>query len=91
MKIYGDIYSGNCYKIRLLLTQLKPLLARDARLAWATKGFEPGSGRFLHEVAGRKILLFNPGSPTDRRYAPHYGLGILRIDGTQLDPELITW
>lgn len=30
---------------------LKPLLPQGAGVAWATKGFEPGSGRFLHEVA----------------------------------------
>ena len=24
-------------------------------MAWATKGFEPGSGRFLHEVAGEVL------------------------------------
>jgi putative phosphoesterase len=44
-----------------------------------------------HEVEGCKILLFNPGSPTDRRYAPQYGLGLLRVTGTHLEPELITW
>lgn len=46
---------------------------------------------FWHEVAGRKILLFNPGSPTDRRYAPQFGLGLLRIDNNELKPELILW
>ena len=30
---------------------LAPLRPVDAGVAWATKGFEPGSGRFLHEVA----------------------------------------
>src|SRR4249919_3387177 len=34
------------------LRALAPLRAVDAGVAWATKGFEPGSGRFLHEVAG---------------------------------------
>ncbi|MCL7715789.1 NAD(P)H-dependent glycerol-3-phosphate dehydrogenase [Stenotrophomonas mori] len=34
---------------------LAPLLPADAGVAWATKGFEPGSGRFLHEVA-REVL-----------------------------------
>ena len=33
------------------LHALKPLLPPGAGVAWATKGFEPGSGRFLHEVA----------------------------------------
>jgi len=31
---------------------LAPLRPAAAGVAWATKGFEPGSGRFLHEVAG---------------------------------------
>lgn len=34
-----------------LLRTLAPLLPRSAGFSWATKGFEPGSGRFLHEVA----------------------------------------
>ncbi len=32
-----------------------------AGVAWATKGFEPGSGRFLHEVAAAELA---PGTPT---------------------------
>lgn len=43
------------------LRALAPLRAPGAGLAWATKGFEPGSGRFLHEVAedlvGRDVPL----------------------------------
>jgi glycerol-3-phosphate dehydrogenase (NAD(P)+) len=34
------------------LHALAPLRPAHAGVAWATKGFEPGSGRFLHEVAG---------------------------------------
>jgi glycerol-3-phosphate dehydrogenase (NAD(P)+) len=34
------------------LRALAPWRPPAAGLAWATKGFEPGSGRFLHEVAG---------------------------------------
>lgn len=34
------------------LRALAPLRPPCAGVAWATKGFEPGSGRFLHEVAG---------------------------------------
>lgn len=29
----------------------RPLLHPQARLAWATKGFDPGSGKLLHQVA----------------------------------------
>jgi glycerol-3-phosphate dehydrogenase (NAD(P)+) len=39
------------HSLRTLLTQLKPLLARDARLAWATKGFELETGKLPHQVA----------------------------------------
>ncbi len=34
------------------LKALAPHRRAGAGVAWATKGFEPGSGRFLHEVAG---------------------------------------
>jgi glycerol-3-phosphate dehydrogenase (NAD(P)+) len=34
------------------LRALAPHRPPAAGVAWATKGFEPGSGRFLHEVAG---------------------------------------
>lgn len=39
------------HSLRSLLEQLKPLLARDARLAWATKGFELDTGKLPHQVA----------------------------------------
>jgi glycerol-3-phosphate dehydrogenase (NAD(P)+) len=39
------------HALRGLLWQLKPLLARDARLAWATKGFELDTGKLPHQVA----------------------------------------
>lgn len=43
------------------------------------------------ELPGRRVLLFNPGSPTDKRWGPHFSLGLLRVDGKRLEPELITW
>ena len=39
------------HALRSLLTQLKPLLVSDARLAWATKGFELETGKLPHQVA----------------------------------------
>ena len=42
------------------LHALAPLRPAHAGVAWATKGFEPGSGRFLHEVAGETL---GPGVP----------------------------
>ena len=37
------------------LRALAPHRAAHAGVAWATKGFEPGSGRFLHEVAAEVL------------------------------------
>lgn len=34
-----------------LVARIAPLLGRYPGIAWACKGFEPGTGRFLHEVA----------------------------------------
>ena len=34
-----------------LLDQAAPYFRPDAGLAWATKGFDPASGQFLHEIA----------------------------------------
>ncbi|MDQ3161061.1 MAG: NAD(P)-dependent glycerol-3-phosphate dehydrogenase, partial [Pseudomonadota bacterium] len=45
------------------LRLLAPLRPARAGVAWATKGFEPGSGRFLHEVAGD--ILGNSGRDDD--------------------------
>lgn len=43
-----------------VLRQAAPLLPAELGIAWATKGFEPGTGRLLHEVArevaGRRDL-----------------------------------
>ncbi|HET7126832.1 MAG TPA: NAD(P)H-dependent glycerol-3-phosphate dehydrogenase [Lysobacter sp.] len=37
------------------LHALAPLRPQGVGVAWATKGFEPGSGRFLHEVASETL------------------------------------
>lgn len=38
-----------------VLTQIKPLLTDQHKIAWATKGLDPKEGRLLHEVA-KEIL-----------------------------------
>ena len=40
---------------RTVLLQIAPLLTPEMRLAWATKGFEPQTGRLPHQVA-REVL-----------------------------------
>ncbi|WP_426662088.1 NAD(P)H-dependent glycerol-3-phosphate dehydrogenase [Rhodanobacter aciditrophus] len=42
-----------------MLEDVAPLLDDGATLAWATKGFEPGTGRFLHELVAQRL----PGHP----------------------------
>jgi putative phosphoesterase len=44
-----------------------------------------------HDVKGHKVLLLNPGSPTDKRYGPHYGCALLKVDGKQLEAEPVLW
>src|SRR6185312_12534041 len=38
-----------------LLEQIAPQIASGAGLAWATKGFDPASGRFLHELVATRL------------------------------------
>jgi glycerol-3-phosphate dehydrogenase (NAD(P)+) len=41
--------------LRELLTQLQPLLTGAMHVAWATKGFEQGSGKLPHQVAAEVL------------------------------------
>ena len=34
-------------------------------------------------------ILFNPGSPTERRWNPHFGVGLIRISDAAIEPELV--
>ena len=38
-----------------MLAELAPLLDANSAIAWATKGFEPGTGRFLHELVAERL------------------------------------
>jgi glycerol-3-phosphate dehydrogenase (NAD(P)+) len=46
--------------LRSVLAEVKPLLGRAARIAWASKGFELSTGKLPHQVA-REVL--GPGVP----------------------------
>jgi putative phosphoesterase len=46
------------------------------------------SHRPLIEKEGETIL-FNPGSPVERRWNPHFGVGIVRVSDSAVEPELI--
>ena len=73
------------------LKQIKPLLAPDARVAWATKGLEPDTGRLLQEVAreilGEQISLAVLSGPT---FAKEMAAGLpTAISLSSADPEFI--
>jgi putative phosphoesterase len=36
-----------------------------------------------------ETILFNPGSPTERRWNPHFGIGLIRVRDDEIEPELI--
>lgn len=42
----------------------------------------------LVEQVGSSIL-FNPGSPTDKRWGPHFGVGLITVDETGIHPDLV--
>lgn len=46
---------------------------------------------YTRRFDGRHILLFNPGSAGKKRKSSHHSCGLLRVTGTQLDAQLITW
>jgi glycerol-3-phosphate dehydrogenase (NAD(P)+) len=58
---------------RCVLEQVAEHLPPDARVAWATKGFEPGTGRLLNDVAGDVLA---PGSPTAILSGPTFALEV---------------
>ena len=43
----------------------------------------------LHDSDADGFQIFNPGSPTDRRRAPHHTMGVADIERSRLDFELI--
>ncbi|NIP17063.1 MAG: NAD(P)H-dependent glycerol-3-phosphate dehydrogenase [Xanthomonadales bacterium] len=57
-----------------LLESIRPWLP-GKRLAWACKGFEPGTGRFLHEVASE---VLGPGIPLAVVTGPSFAVEVAR-------------
>jgi uncharacterized protein len=39
----------------------------------------------------RDTVLFNPGSATERRWNPHFGVGLLRVTEEAFTPDLIVF
>lgn len=80
------------YGFSTVLKQIKPLLRSDARVAWATKGLEPETGRLLSDVAtdilGAERPLAILSGPT---FAREMALGMpTAIAVAATEPEFIT-
>ncbi len=74
-----------------VLQDIKPLMPADARVAWATKGLEPGSGRLLFEVAeeilGHEHALAVLSGPT---FAMEMAKGLpTAISMSSTDPQFV--
>lgn len=74
------------------LLQIKPYLQNNARVAWATKGLEPETGRLLQDVArdilGDSVSLAVFSGPT---FAKEMAMGLpTAISLSSTDPEFIT-
>lgn len=74
------------------LKQIKPMLRADARVAWATKGLEPETGRLLQDVArdilGDEISLAVFSGPT---FAKEMAVGMpTAISLSSADPDFIS-
>ncbi|MGO4702852.1 NAD(P)H-dependent glycerol-3-phosphate dehydrogenase [Dyella sp. 2RAB6] len=59
-----------------MLDELAPLLDAGASIAWATKGFEPGTGRFLHELVDEKLPGRAAAVITGPSFAKEVALGL---------------
>src|ERR1051325_8364391 len=59
-----------------MLDELAPLLDAGAGVAWATKGFEPGTGRFLHELVDEKLPGRAAAGVTGPSFAKEVALGL---------------
>jgi glycerol-3-phosphate dehydrogenase (NAD(P)+) len=51
----GRAHRSSSHSLRLLLQEIAPHLGADARVSWATKGFELATGLLPHEVV-RHVL-----------------------------------
>lgn len=58
---------------RSVLEQLKPHVRDDIRLAWGTKGIDPDTKQFLHEVTAE---LFSPAIPMAMLAGPSFALEV---------------
>jgi glycerol-3-phosphate dehydrogenase (NAD(P)+) len=59
-----------------LLDSVVPLFPAGAGIAWATKGFDPGSGQFLHELVAARLPRAAAAIVTGPSFAREVALGL---------------
>lgn len=59
-----------------LLTAIAPWVAPDVGIAWATKGFDPASGRFLHQLVAAHLPGHAAAVVTGPSFATEVALGL---------------
>jgi glycerol-3-phosphate dehydrogenase (NAD(P)+) len=59
-----------------ILDAAKPWIAPHVGIAWATKGFDPASGRFLHELVGERLPQHAAAVVTGPSFAREVALGL---------------
>ena len=59
-----------------LLDDAAPWIAPDAGVAWATKGFDPASGRFLHELVEERLPKHPAAVVTGPSFAREVAIGL---------------
>ena len=64
------------HAFRDTLETIAPWVRADAGIAWATKGFDPGSGRFLHELVHQHLPTHPAAVVTGPSFAREVALGM---------------
>lgn len=59
-----------------LLDTVAPWLGADVGVAWATKGFDPGSGRFLHQLVAERLPGHAAAVVTGPSFAREVAMGL---------------
>jgi len=76
------------HSFRDLLDTITPWVAADAGIVWATKGFDPGSGRFLHELVAERLPTHPAAVVTGPSFAREVAQGLptaLTVQSTDAD------
>jgi glycerol-3-phosphate dehydrogenase (NAD(P)+) len=59
-----------------LVERIVPVFPNGAGIAWATKGFDPGSGRFLHELVAARLPAAPAAIVTGPSFAREVAVGL---------------